>query len=198
MSYSSGDARNREPDDTAMKDRIHVCALSAVDELIARHRPSHLVTLINWETMIETPSAIAPGNHLKLGMNDIAEPREGLVLVGGEQVEGLLGFIRAWDEKREAPLLIHCWAGVSRSTAAAYTAICALNPETSEEALAARLRAASPTATPNKRIVALADEALGRNGRMVSAIERIGRGEMAFEGAPFTLPARYIRETSPR
>lgn len=198
MDYSTVDVSDTRSDGQAMKDVIHVCALSAVDALIERHRPSHLVTLINWETMIETPAAITPDNHLKIGMNDIAEPREGLVLVGSEQVDSLLTFIRAWDEAREAPLLIHCWAGVSRSTAAAYAAICALNPDISEDELAGRLRAASPTATPNPRIVSLADAALGRGGRMVAAIQGIGRGEMAFEGAPFTLPARYVREASGR
>lgn len=198
MHYIVADGSDTPPDDDAMKDAIHVCALSAVEKLIAQHRPSHLVTLINWETMIETPAAIAPDKHLKIGMNDIAEPCEGLVLVGGEEVESLLDFVRTWDNARTAPLLIHCWAGVSRSTAAAYAAICALNPQVGEDELAWRLRAASPTATPNRRIVALADEALGRSGRMVTAIEQIGRGEMTFEGAPFALPARFIRETSPR
>jgi predicted protein tyrosine phosphatase len=198
MDYSVADASDTRPDEPAMKDVIHVCALSAVDTLIERHRPSHLVTLINWETMIETPADIAPDNHLKLGMNDIAEPRDGLVLVGQDQVESLLAFIRAWDAAREAPLLIHCWAGVSRSTAAAFAAVCALNPDLGEDELAMRLRAASPTATPNKRIVALADQALGREGRMVAAIEAIGRGEMAFEGTPFTLPARFARAASAR
>jgi len=49
------------------------------------------------------------------------------------------------------------------------------------------LRRASPTATPNIRIVSLADRLLGRQGRMVAAIETIGRGLMATEGTPFRL-----------
>jgi predicted protein tyrosine phosphatase len=35
--------------------------------------------------------------------------------------------------------------------------------------------------------VAIADDILGRNGRMVTAIAGIGRGEDAFEGTPFSL-----------
>ena len=77
---------------------------------------------------------------------------------------------------------------ISRSTAAAYIVAAALAPREDEEALAGRLRAASATATPNARLVALADAELGRNGRMIRAIERIGRGEDAFEGTPFFLP----------
>ena len=85
------------------------------------------------------------------------------------------------------PLDFHCFAGISRSTAAAYIAACTLAPERSERAIALALREASPTATPNARMVALADDLLGRGGRMVDAVRRIGRGTPAFEGAPFTL-----------
>jgi hypothetical protein len=85
-------------------------------------------------------------------------------------------------------LLIHCWAGISRSTAAAYMlTVCALNPDRDEEEIADTLRQAAPSATPNPRLVSLADGVLGREGRMVQAISRIGRGETAGEGTPFSL-----------
>lgn len=168
---------------------IHVCPLSAVELIIADHAPSHLVTLINEETMIATPRGIAPGNHLKLPMNDIHEPTDGFVAPSDNHVSELLAFTQSWD--RNAPMLIHCWAGISRSTAAAFTTLCALNPHTDELAIAQALREASPTATPNQRIVALADRALGRNGRMVSAIAAIGRGDLAMEAMPFSLPDEF-------
>ena len=84
-------------------------------------------------------------------------------------------------------MLIHCWAGISRSTASAYTALCMLRPKADEEELALELRAASPSATPNRLIISLVDDILGRKGRMSRAIEKIGRGENAFEGKPFVL-----------
>jgi predicted protein tyrosine phosphatase len=37
------------------------------------------------------------------------------------------------------------------------------------------------------RIVSLADRVLGRNGRMMSAIEMIGQGTPATEAVPFRL-----------
>ena len=88
-------------------------------------------------------------------------------------------------------MVVHCWAGISRSTAAAYTALCAINPYASEELIARRLREASPTAFPNRLIVRLADTALGRNGRMIRAVESIGRGVVASEAVPFSLPADH-------
>jgi len=52
------------------------------------------------------------------------------------------------------------------------------------------LREASPTAYPNRRLVALGDEVLSRQGRMIAAVERIGRGAIAEEGQVFGLSAR--------
>ncbi|MGH7246599.1 MAG: tyrosine phosphatase family protein, partial [Pseudomonadota bacterium] len=81
----------------------------------------------------------------------------------------------------------HCYMGISRSTASAFVSVCALNPQRDEQNIARALRHASPTATPNIRIVALADRLLGRQGRMIAAIESIGRGIVAQEAAPFRL-----------
>ena len=100
-------------------------------------------------------------------------------------VADLLKFVRRWD--RRAPLVVHCFAGISRSTASAYASVCALNPHRDEASIAQALRRASPTATPNIRIVSLADRLLQRDGRMIAAIETIGRGEIALEGEPFRL-----------
>jgi predicted protein tyrosine phosphatase len=93
--------------------------------------------------------------------------------------------VRAWD--RAAPLVVHCYAGISRSTAGAFVTACALNPGRDEMVIARALRDASPTATPNRRIIALADRILTRNGRMVMAIEQIGPGTAAYASEPFRL-----------
>jgi predicted protein tyrosine phosphatase len=169
-------------------DAIYVAPLSLVASTIADARVSHLVTLINGETLVPTPRSITPDRHLRLDMNDICEPAEGLVLPCEEHVADLVQFALDWD--RKAPLLIHCWAGISRSTAAAFIALCALNPAADELGLARALRKASTTAYPNRRLVALGDEVLSRSGRMVSAVEKIGRGEFAAEGQVFSLSAK--------
>ena len=72
---------------------------------------------------------------------------------------------------------------MSRSTAAAFILACQREPGLSEVDIAAALRSASPIATPNPLMVALADAALGRNGRMIAAIAAIGRGA---DYAPYT------------
>jgi len=170
-------------------DTIYVSPLSLVETTIEDAQVSHLVTLINGETLVPTPPSITPDRHLRLDMNDICEPITGLVLPCEDHVADLVQFALDWD--RRAPLLIHCWAGISRSTAAAYTALCAINPEASEALIATRLRQASPTAYPNRLMIRLADAALGRDGRMVRAVEAIGRGVPAGEAEPFSIAADH-------
>ena len=169
-------------------DTIYVAPLSRVQSTIVDARVSHLLTLINGDTVVPTPPSIGPDRHLRLDMNDICEPADGLLLPHEDHVADLVRFALDWD--RNAPLLIHCWAGISRSTAAAFISLCALNPKADELDLARVLRQASPTANPNRRLVALGDGVLARSGRMTAAIEEIGPGELAEEGPVFALPAQ--------
>jgi predicted protein tyrosine phosphatase len=169
--------------------RLHVCSLSRLHPTVEATGASHVVTLINVGTPVERPGRIAPERHLFIGVSDILAPMEGHILPGTEHVERLLSFVEDWDRthNRSDPMVIHCWAGVSRSTAAAFITACALAPRRDEHEIASAIRASSPSATPNARLVDAADAILGRAGRMRAAIAAIGRGEDAFEGVPFTL-----------
>lgn len=164
---------------------ILVCPMTKVAETVAGAKAAHLVTLLSAGMPFERPQGIAAANHLFLSMNDIVEARDGLVAPGRAHVEALLAFVQSWD--RAAPLVVNCFAGISRSTAAAYITAAALSPERDEQELALTLRRLSPSATPNAGLVAHADALLGRKGRMVRAIAAIGRGADAFEGEPFAL-----------
>jgi len=164
---------------------IHVCSLSRLQETVEDSGARHVVSLLGDEARVERPTSIAPENHLWLRLHDISAPLDGYIVPGEKHVAELIGFVRGWD--RRAPLVVHCFAGISRSTASAFTAVCALNPQRDEDDIAQALRRASPTATPNIRIVALADRLLRRDGRMIAAIETIGRGVLAVEATPFRL-----------
>jgi predicted protein tyrosine phosphatase len=164
---------------------IHVCSLARLQETVADTGARHVVSVIGKEMDVPLPRGVAPENHLWLRLHDISTPLDGYIMPGEEHVADLIRFARGWD--RGAPLVIHCFMGISRSTASAYAIVCALNPQRDEGSIAQALRRASPTATPNIRIVSLADRLLGRDGRMIAAIEAIGRGIYVDEVAPFRL-----------
>jgi len=167
---------------------IHVCSLARLHDTVEETGARHIVTFIRESSLVQRPSRIAFGNHLLIAVDDISAPREGHTVPAAEHVEALIRFVREWD--RTTPLVIHCFAGISRSTAGAFVAVCALNPERDELEIAQALRNASPTATPNARIVEIGDQLLGRDGRMRAAIEAIGRGAEAVEAYPFRLEIR--------
>src|SRR3569833_2709651 len=132
-----------------------VCPLSQVERIIAARGPSHLVTLLDPSSLIPTPPGLSPDRHLRLGVNDVLEATEGRICPDEPLVARLLAFGRTWNAER--PILIHCWAGISRSTASAFALACQHSPATPEIVIARALRDASSVAYPNRRIVALAD-----------------------------------------
>jgi len=90
-------------------------------------------------------------------------------------VERLLAFGQELSDTPGNHLLIHCHAGVSRSTASAALILAQARPDRpAREALeaVAQLR---PRAWPNLRILEFGDELLSRNGEIVAAAAAIYR-----------------------
>ncbi len=171
---------------------IIVCPLSRASVLAREHGPSRIVSLLDPGTPFPLIESHLPDRHLRVSVHDIEVDLDGHDVPGEAHMRDILAFVQGWE--RDAPILIHCYAGISRSTATAFITACAHNPETDEARIALALRAASPTASPNRRFVALADAALGRQGRMVAAIEGIGRGASWLEigeAQPFTLASAF-------
>jgi predicted protein tyrosine phosphatase len=164
---------------------IQVCSLAKLHPTVLAENASHVLTLINQGTPVTRPPSIAPERHRYIAMSDIIEPLDGHIVPAEAHVASLLDFVKGWD--RAQPLVVHCYAGVSRSTAAALITAATLNPGREEREIATIIRARSPTATPNLRLVAVADAILGRGGRLLAAAESIGRGADCYEGVPFRL-----------
>jgi predicted protein tyrosine phosphatase len=169
--------------------RILVTPLSSLEDAIESHRPSHIVTLLSPEHMIETPRGFDPERHLKLGVNDVCDPEAGENPPGRDHVDRLLVFSRDWDASR--PLLIHCWAGISRSMASAYTVLCDRLGPGREIEIAMAIRKRASHANPNLLLVRHADAALNRNGRMVEALRSMGPPLQVMEGVTTALPLDY-------
>ena len=160
-----------------------VSPLNRVPGLVAEHNVGRVMGLLGPE--IDHPDLGLPDtHHLRMTFNDISAPMSGLTPPGEDHVRDIIGFIEDWDHSGR--FLIHCWAGISRSTASAFITMCLLNPQEEEIDLAWELRLLAPSATPNRLIIEHADRLLKRDGRMVAAVKAIGRGVEAWEGDVFT------------
>jgi len=162
---------------------LHVCSLAALPDTVQVTGASHVITVMADVSKVLRPPSIRECNHLVISMDDITEAADGFTAPALEHVERVLDFGRGWD--RAAPMVIHCYAGISRSTASAFAVACALNPNRSELEIAQHIRSASPFAHPNRLIVTHADRLLGRDGRMLRALDEMGPGNLTVEGYPF-------------
>ena len=84
-------------------------------------RAGYLVSLVQQEFQPPTPEGVRPERHHRVAVDDICEPMADLVAPGETHVRGLIAFLGDWPGSE--PLLLHCYAGVSRSTAAALIAL---------------------------------------------------------------------------
>ena len=137
---------------------IYVCGILDLAELAATLGPGALVSIVAPEEQPPTPPEVAAAAHLRLSCHDIVEPAPMEILPDRRIVKRLIAFARDW--RPEAPMLVHCQAGISRSAAAALVSYAAHFPDTVERA-AAHLRHSGPHVSPNPLIVALGDELLG-------------------------------------
>jgi predicted protein tyrosine phosphatase len=168
---------------------IWVSSLFEARRVALAVRPARAVSLLSPGDDFPVLPGLSPDRHHCAHLDDIREEIGGRAAPARAHVDRLIDFLS--DHQPDSPLLIHCFAGVSRSTAAAYIAACLFNPQTDEKEIAGALRLASPTAFPNSRIIAFADDALGRGGRMTAAVEGMGRGSLADWAAPFSMPGRF-------
>ena len=162
--------------------KIVVGALSGLDALVRAHDPARVVSLL---APGQPGPLITDRPYLRLDMHDVSAPTPGLTLADEDLISRLLAFALAAPEPD--CILLHCWFGVSRSPASAFVLACAARPGLAEPVLARRLRVASPICTPNRRLVELGDAWLQRNGRMLHAIDEIGRGAEYRSPEPFVL-----------
>lgn len=166
--------------------RLLVTPLSGLPDALKTHGPSHLVSLLSPEHMIATPDGFPAGLHLKLGVNDIIDPADGTAPPSREHMDALLAFARSWDAS--APMVIHCWAGISRSMAAAFAILCDRLGPNREIQIARAMRQRAPHAQPNRLLVQHADAVLGRGGRMVLALNSMGPPLRVEEGVATAFP----------
>ncbi len=145
-----------------------VSSLSQACCAYGAHKPARVLSLLSEEEAVPCFNALPDERHLKLYV-----PRESCAQsisdAARKRAEEIVRFISEWDG--EGDILVHCNRGVSRSMAAAFIILCMKNPETPEAVHAARLRKIAPYADPCPMLVSYADDFMGRDGRMLDAIE---------------------------
>ena len=154
---------------------ITICGIPDLDS----HRESgvtHVLSIIDPDE--PDPAALRryrDVERLLIRCDDIVAPYSGFQAPSREDVERLVSFGATLpDEAHGGHLLIHCHAGISRSTAAAGIVMAQHNPGREEEAFL-HLLDMRPHAWPNTRIVTFADELLDRKGAMVEALKAYRR-----------------------
>jgi HEAT repeat protein/predicted protein tyrosine phosphatase len=112
-------------------------------------------------------------NRLRLEFNDLDTPVDDpdRILPTLEDVLKIIDFALKMSSQ-SGSLLICCQSGISRSTAAALTVCAAVLGRGKEREAWALVLAARPQARPNRWIVELAEEALGRDGKLASAMDK--------------------------
>ncbi len=125
---------------------IIVCPLSRAPELARERAPSRVVSLLDPGTPFPKLDGYGADRHFQLEVHDIEEEMAGFDRPAPAHMQAILNFVQDWD--RADPMLIHCYAGISRSTATAFITACTHNPETDERKIALALRHASPAPIP--------------------------------------------------
>jgi predicted protein tyrosine phosphatase len=131
---------------------------------------THVLSILDPEFPV--PEAFGEyGEHdrLELRFHDIIDPTPGMILPGPEHVEAILAFGRNLDADPQANLIVHCHAGISRSTASMALILAQAMPHEPAEAILATVHSIREKAWPNLRLIELGDVLLGRDGTLVEA-----------------------------
>jgi len=155
--------------------KITICGIPELPE----HRAAgvtHVLSILDPD-MADPPAFqnFGPHHRLALRFHDIIEPTPERIAPIRADVEKLLTYGRDLDRERAPHLLIHCHAGVSRSTASAALILAQADPTRPAGAVFDAISSIRPRAWPNMRILEFGDELLGRNGELVAAVGAVYR-----------------------
>lgn len=158
--------------DDPMAFDLTICGL---DELGLHRRAgvTHVLSILDpgWPEPVEFDRWDGP-HRLLLRFHDVIDDEPPWEAPGEDHVAVMLEFGRDLAKQKPARLLVHCHAGVSRSTASALVLLAQADPERDPGDIVGQIARHRPQAWPNLRIVELGDRLLNRRGALVEAARR--------------------------
>ena len=167
---------------------IVVCPFDRIDAAVEKYRPTAAISLVDNAASAPIINNLTAAQHLKLSLS-MAEAEMMTTPCPSEEcgrIEKIIAFARQADWHHA--MLIHCRLGLSRSPAAAFIIQCALAPERDEFLIAQEMRDISAKIDPSVMMVSMADDLLGRDGRMVDAIDAMPPAEDCIAGDTLEIP----------
>ena len=166
-----------------------VCGLSELGDYRSGG-VTHVISILDPGTPApDMLSTYPPHSRMVLRFHDEIDPAPHVVLPDYKDIEKILAVGREALHDG-AHVLIHCHMGVSRSAATLAALLAMSFPDEAEDLIFARVLRLRPNAWPNSRMIALADELLGRSGRLTHALGRLYATQLARQ-PEF---GRYLRE----
>src|ERR1700751_1839632 len=155
--------------------RLTICGIPELDEHCTTG-VTHVLSLLDPDCA-DPPAfaAFAPHHRVALRFHDVIEPKPDRIPPSLRDVERLLALGRELIDAPQGHLLIHCHAGVSRSTGAAALILAQAWPDRPARVAFDAVTNIRPRAWPNMRILELGDGLLGRNGEIVAAVAAVFR-----------------------
>ncbi len=146
---------------------LSICAMHDVHEAMDQIAATHLLSMLDHGTRVETPDHLHPRHHLHMHFSDTDDPSDPTAPTIDHIRE-----INSWanDVPEDGRIVIHCYMGISRSTA---VALGLMSRHMAPEDAADRLLKIRPQAAPNRLIVAHWDEILGMDGTLKAAADTL-------------------------
>lgn len=162
---------------------LTVCGLEELESHGSR-AVSHVLSILDPDWPDPSFALYPPHSRTVLRFHDAIEPAPGTVLPSAADVDAILAFGRTIEADAggaEAHLLVHCHAGISRSTAAMTAILAQAHPDEPEDAIVDHVSAIRAQAWPNLRMIEFADAALGRSGRLERAVAALYHRRLSAE-----------------
>ena len=170
-----------------MSGDLWICRACDLATMAAELRPHRILSIAEPGYRNDTPAGMDPDRHRHLNFDDIIEAIPGYVAPSEQHVGSIIDLAAELTDADR--ILVHCQAGISRSSAAALIMLAARNPG-HELDIAARLREEGPWFVPNRLMVDIADRLIGRGPLLSAALASMGAPSVILNARPVQLPHR--------